>query len=132
MVKAMASKEQLPVNLKDDQGNAADGVMHYTAYSAGDRTQRAVIALVACWLVAGVTLFIPIAHFFLVPAFLIAGPVMFFARQKQADAKEKTEGTCPRCKTQITIDMETNDKLPKWTYCPNCDGSIEISEKTGD
>ena len=125
----MASKQEQLIDIQDDNGNSQTGTMFYTAFSAADRTTRAVTAQVICWILAGITLFIPIAHFFLVPAFLIAGPVMAFSRYKQTNAKEKVEGTCPRHNGQFTINLETTDTLPKWTYCPECDGAIQFVEK---
>jgi len=126
----MASKEQLAVDIQDDDKNSAEGTLFYTAFTAADRTTRAVTILLICWVLAGVTLFIPIAHFFLVPAFLIAGPIMAFSRYKQQDAKEHVEGTCPRHKGSFSLKFEATDKLPKWAYCPECDGSIQILEKS--
>lgn len=125
----MATKQTLDVSIKNDDGGQTDGVMHFTSYSSGDRISRALIALVACWIAAGITLFIPIAHFFLVPAFFIAGPVLFFFRFKQDEAKEKIDGKCPNCNDEISIALENTDKLPKRTYCPVCDKAIELSEK---
>ncbi|MDH5544273.1 MAG: hypothetical protein OEZ43_01705 [Gammaproteobacteria bacterium] len=122
----MASQQTRNLTIKNDSGKQCSGQMHYTAFTSADRTKRAVLSLLACWLIAGVTLFIPIAHFFLVPAFLIAGPVLFFLRIKQDDAKEKAEGTCPNCDQAITVALENTDKLPKRTYCPSCDKAIEI------
>ncbi|MDX1812680.1 MAG: hypothetical protein R3240_12065 [Gammaproteobacteria bacterium] len=125
----MAAKKELTIEIQDDNDHSAEGTLFYTAYNPADRTTRAITALVVCWLLAGVTLFIPIAHFFLVPAFLIAGPVLAFSRYKQEDSKEKVEGTCPRHNGQVTIKLENTDKLPKWTYCPECDGAIQLVEK---
>ena len=118
--------DELGVTIKDDNGNSKPGRLFYTQFSAGQRTTRAATALLACLVGAGVTLFIPIAHFFLVPAFLIAGPILFFLRYKQADAKDRIDGDCPRCAETISIKLESTDKLPKWTYCPKCDGAIEL------
>lgn len=125
----MSDKETRPVSVKDDKGNQRDGVLHFTSYTSADRTKRAVLAWVGCWVAAFLTFFIPIAHFILVPAFLVAGPVMFFSLSRQVEALEKTVSVCPRCDKALNLDMETNDKLPKWTYCPACDGAIEISNK---
>ncbi len=125
----MAKQQQRTLTITDDKGNAAEGMLSLTSYSAADRTQRAVVALVVCLGGAGVAVFIPIAHFFLVPALLVAGPVLFYNRYRQAEALEKVDGTCPRCGEQVTIAMESNDKLPKWTYCPACDGAVELREQ---
>ena len=126
----MASKQEMIIEIQDDNDNKADGKLFYTAYNPADRTTRAVTALIVCWVIAAVTLFIPIAHFFLVPAFLIAGPIVAFSRYRQEDSKEKVEGTCPRHNGEISVSMENTDKLPKWTYCPECNGAIQFVEKS--
>ena len=124
----MAKQETLEISIKNEAGKQAKGNMHFTTYTSGDRSSRAITALLACWAAAGITLFIPIAHFFLVPAFFIAGPVLFYFRFKQVEAKEKIDGHCPNCDQEITIALENTDKLPKRTYCPACDKAIELTE----
>ncbi len=126
----MAAKQELVIEIQDDNNNTADGTLYFTAYNPADRTTRAITALVVCWVIAAVTVFIPIAHFVLVPAFFIAGPIVAFSRFRQQDSKEKVEGTCPRHNGPITVPMENTDTLPKWTYCPECDGAIQFVEKT--
>lgn len=125
----MATKQEITIEIQDDNNNKAAGTLFFTAYNPADRTTRAITALVVCWIIAAVTLFIPIAHFFLVPAFLIAGPVVAVSRYKQQDSKEKVEGTCPRHNGPFAVKLENTDKLPKWTYCPECDGAIQFVEK---
>lgn len=106
------------------------GSLNVTLYSAADRVKRALVALVICWVCAGITVFIPLAHFILVPGFFIAGLVLAFSRFQQAEAKESASGICPHCDKEISIKMETNDNLPKWVYCPLCDKPMELSEST--
>lgn len=126
----MSAKETRAVYVRDDKGNGSEGVLHFTSYTPADRTKRAITAWVVCWVAAFLTFFIPIAHFFLVPAFLIAGPMMFYSRSRQVEALEKMLSVCPRCEKDLALEMETNDKLPKWTYCPACDGAIEVTEQS--
>lgn len=126
----MASNTQLAVIIKDDEGNQKDGTMYYTVFSSADRTKRAIIALVTCWVIAAISILIPIAHFFLVPGFFIAGPILAYSRLKMSESKEKVLGTCPRHNGEITIKLENTDTIPKYTYCPECDGAIQIVEKT--
>ena len=122
----MAQSQQQAIKISGEGLKPADGVLHYTVYDKSDRTKRALAALGLCWAAAGVTVFIPIAHFILVPGFFIAGPILAGVRYKQAEAKEKVEGTCPKCEGQISVSLEANDTLPKWTYCPSCDASIQL------
>jgi len=123
----MASKEKTQVVLKSDEGTT-NGILYYTAYTGNDRTKRAVMTWLGCWLLAVITVFIPIAHFVLVPAFLIAGPIVGLSRYRQTDSKEKVVGMCPKHNAETTINLEATDKLPKWAYCPECNQSLQLSE----
>ena len=125
----MGSKTQLAVLIKDDEGNQREGTMYFTVFSAADRTKRAITALLGCWIIAAVSIPIPIAHLALVPGFLIAGPVLAYFRLKMIESKEKVLGICPRHNGEITINLENTDTIPKYTYCPECDGAIELVEK---
>jgi len=125
----MASSAQLAVILKDGEGNNNDAIMHYTVYSAADRTRRAIFALVGCWVIAACSVPIPIAHFVLVPSFLIAGPVLAFLRLKMGESKENVVGICPRHNGEVTIKLENTDEIPRYTYCPECSGSLKIVKK---
>jgi len=126
----MASNTQMLITIKDDEGNQTEGTMYYTVYSPADRTKRAVTALVGCWIIAVISIPIPVAHLALVPGFLIAGPVLAYFRLKMEESKEKVRGICPRHDGEVTIKLENTDTLPKYTYCPECDGAIQLVEKT--
>jgi len=124
----MATKEERSVNIENDDNGTTEGTLYFTAYNSGDRIKRATISWLGCWILAGVTVFIPIAHFFLVPAFFFAGPILGISRYKQMDSKEKVVGLCPQHKTETSIALEANDKFPKWTYCPECNASLQLTE----
>jgi len=124
----MSGSEITPARLRDNNGKAADGRLYTTVYSAGERTQRALLRLAVLWLLAGVSLFIPLAHFVLVPGFLIAGPVLAVMVYRSAQARDRVEGRCPACGAEITIKLEASDEIPKWTYCPACNAALEITE----
>jgi len=120
-----SSKTDLIGILSDEKG-AELGTLHSLVYSSGERTGRALKMLAIAWLLAGITLFIPIAHFFLVPIFVIAGPVMAWSRYRAEVVPEKVTGICPECGEEITIDLDPSDKLPKWSYCPKCNKSLHL------
>jgi len=122
----MASKEQLAIDIVNDDDEKRSGILFYTAFTPSDRTRRAIIALVGCWLGAVISIPIILAHYILIPAFLIAGPILARARLKQQDAKEKVEGECPHHNGQFSLKLEATDTLPKWIYCPECDKGLQI------
>src|SRR5262245_56775998 len=65
--------------------------------SPGQRVARTAAGLGICWGIALITLFIPVAHFILVPTFLTAGIVLAALRAREARRLLKVRGTCPRC-----------------------------------
>ncbi len=124
----MPSNDITDIQIRDGDGNAADGKLHTTLYDVGDRTRRALLRLAMFWGMAGVSLFIPLAHFVLVPGFLIAGPVVAVMVYRSKQARDHVEGRCPVCGEGITIKLEAKDEIPKWTYCPACNAALQITE----
>ena len=124
----MASIEKTNIQLKDNDGKTAAGLLFTTCYAAGDRLKRALLRLLGFWLAAGLAVFIPIAHFVLVPGFLIAGPVLAYLTYQQKQARDHAEGQCPVCQAEVNIKLEAKDEIPKWSYCPACNASLEITD----
>lgn len=63
----------------------------------GRRARRALAGLGACWGIALVTVFIPVAHFVLVPTFSVAGVVIAALRLREDRRLAGARGACPRC-----------------------------------
>jgi len=122
----MPKLENTPVSITDNDGKIAPGQMQTTYFDQGDRLKRALQRLGFFWLLAGITAFIPIAHFVLVPGFLIAGPVVAYMTFQMGWMRNHVSGECPGCQKEITIKLEAKDELPKWTYCPACNVPLQI------
>jgi len=126
----MAATEQKPVKIKAKEGQLGDGLMQIISYQRGDRIKRAVIAWLGFWTLAVLSIPIIIAHWILIPAFLIAGPLTAYKRMKSEYKPEKVTGKCPVCGEDVNILLESNDTLPMWKYCSNCKTSVNITEET--
>ncbi len=125
----MATAEQRPVTLKSGDATR-DGTLHVSVLTQRERTIRAAKIWGLCWGLALVTLFIPIAHFVLVPGFFIAGPVMGYLRYRMAAVPERVTGVCPtNHEEEISIPVEATVKFPLWTYCPKCNASVLVVDK---
>jgi hypothetical protein len=86
----------------------------------GRRLARALAALAACWAAAVVAVFIPVAHFLLVPALAIAGPVWACFRLRERQRLVRVRGTCPRCgRSQEFVPGGTVERRPA-VDCPGC------------
>ncbi|MDH5325348.1 MAG: hypothetical protein OEZ68_02285 [Gammaproteobacteria bacterium] len=124
----MPTQEQQTVTIQQGDSHS-EAVLYWQQFSKQDRLKRALAALAICWLAAGVTLFIPILHFILVPSLLLTGPILFYVKFKQEDLMEKVDGVCTDSGEAVTIELESNAKLPLWTYCPACKKSIQIKNQ---
>ncbi len=126
----MASNEELVVDIKDDNDNVTQGKLFYIAFTKADRTKRAITAWAVCWGLAILSIPIILAHYILIPAFLIAGPIIARSRLKQPQEMITVDGECPHHKGPFSLKMEKTDTLPKWAYCPVCDKGLHIAEST--
>ncbi len=122
----MAEHRQEKIGIKGNDTAIVSGVLNSQILSSGERIAKAGQVLALCWLLAVITLFIPIAHFFLVPLFAIGGPVMAYMKYRAAEITENATGVCPECSDSITIKLDPSDKLPKWTYCPTCNKPLQL------
>jgi len=122
----MAENKQEKIGIKGNDTAINAGLLNSQVLSASGRIARAGKVLAVCWLLAIITLFIPIAHFFLVPLFVIGGLVMAYMKYRAAEITENATGICPECNDNVTISLDPADKLPKWTYCPACNKPLQL------
>ncbi|MGD8569712.1 MAG: hypothetical protein PVJ39_16625 [Gammaproteobacteria bacterium] len=124
----MPETQSQPVHFRRNDGEIAnEATLNITLFDQGDRVKRALKFLGLSWLAAGVALFIPIAHFVLVPGFVLLGIYLAVSASRTSQAMDNAKGECPNCNNAIEIKMESSDTLPKWTYCPSCNESIQIT-----
>lgn len=122
----MSRTDTRDIQLQDNEGNTKPGNVESTLFDSADRLKRAVVRLFAFWAAAFVAIFIPLAHFVLVPAFLITGIVMAIGAYRTQQAMNGAQGVCPVCQDDINIVLEASDQLPKWTYCPDCNAPLQL------
>lgn len=125
----MPSTERKSVQFHNNDGDKITGAtLAINHFDQADRTKRALKFLGLSWLAAGVAVFIPIAHFVLVPGLVFLGIYLAISTFKTSQAMESADGSCPNCNESVSIKLEAKDALPKWTYCPNCNHAIQITE----
>ncbi len=78
----------------DPATRAAASIVQLTTI---ERVGRALTGLGTCWGLAVVAVLIPIAHWVLVPAFLVAGIVVGVRRLREEQLLIHARGKCPRC-----------------------------------
>ena len=94
--------------------------------SPQNRAMRAAVALVALWAVAVACIFIPVAHFVLVPAFAMAGVVLAGFRLREGSSLMGAEGMCPRCQVQKTFPPSGRYADGGTVHCDGCGSLLEV------
>jgi hypothetical protein len=119
---------ELRYRLNGYSGNAADAHIQIRSFDRPARVKRAAVGLATWWAVAIGCVFIPVAHFFLVPGFLIFGMVTFVQRLKTAAVVVAARGTCPDCGADQDLDMLGPWRGPQDVSCRQCHRSLQLSE----
>jgi hypothetical protein len=112
--------------LKGYAPRPGSAVVHLASCSASTRMRRAVSALGGAWLLAAASVFIPIAHFLLVPGFGVLGVVLFVSRWRVRDRVTQAEGTCPDCGSDMKIQIGGNWNPPHRVSCSDCQRSLVL------
>lgn len=123
----MQNIEEIPVILKAGEGLETKGFVKLQHFSPRERFQRSLKVFAMCWGAALASLFLPIVHFFLVPALLLAGlivPAFIFYKEDQILGGK---GTCPKCQKALEIEKGSNH-WPLSDLCTECRSAISIEK----
>jgi hypothetical protein len=93
------------------------------------RAGRAVAVLFGLWGVAVACVFLPIAHFVLVPSFALAGVVAAIVRGREDRSLEQVEGVCPRCKVSRHFGKAGRFREGKTIHCDGCGSQLEVHSR---
>ena len=102
------------------------GTARLREHDPGERAARALKAAGLCLGLAALSVFLPIAHFVLVPGFLIAAPIFAFRRLRQRASIVSLGGTCPRCGEARTFEAKGALGPGFKTTCPVCSFAIDV------
>jgi hypothetical protein len=97
------------------------------SFDKRERVRRALKALATFWGVALGSVFIPVAHFLLVPAFALYGAFTFFDRLGAKQIVTTAEGTCPDCGRAQKLETSGRWYVPRDVGCRYCQRSLRIS-----
>ena len=91
------------------------------------RTRRALAALGACWAAAVPCVFMPLAHFFLVPTLLTTGVVLAVLRAREDTRLLGVHGRCPRCGVEQEFPAGGRFHGQRSLDCPHCHNHLTFS-----
>ncbi len=111
--------------------NSTTGVATVTTFDRAERIGRAAKGLAVAWGAALVSIFIPVAHFLLVPGFALVGVFVFAKRTRTREVTESIHGTCPHCGEEQDFDSSSLWHLgPMHLTCANCSRLLTASAKS--
>jgi len=91
-----------------------------------ERATRALTGLGACWGLAVLAVFIPVAHFVLVPTLLMAGIVVGVRRLREDHILTHVHGACPRCGLEQDF-QKSGGSRGRWTLdCAGCRNQLVL------
>lgn len=94
--------------------------------SRPERTRSAARGLAGAWAAAVACVFIPVAHFVLVPGLLAFGIYRFVTRMNADMVALEARGTCPDCGHAQELDVAGRWRVPRFTTCGRCQRSLRI------
>jgi len=110
----------VPARIEYTGKPASDAQADLIRRSRSERMRRATLAWATCWGLAVAAVFIPLLHFILVPALLLAGPLVGRSRWREKATVLGARGVCPGCGKPQSIDLKqpAGEAMP-WR-CPEC------------
>lgn len=116
-----------PIILSGYHGSPTSGSVTIHTFDREQRLRRAFAALGKWWAVALFSVFIPVAHFVLVPSFLAYGAWQFFQRLGTVELATDGRGTCPDCGTELMLDLAPRWRAPQPVACRQCHRGLRLS-----
>jgi hypothetical protein len=95
--------------------------------SPADRLRRTAAGFGLCAGLAAVSLFIPVAHFILVPTFVGAGIAIAVARARENTRLLRVRGVCPRCSTAQDFGGGGRFTPTRSLDCPICHTTLVLT-----
>jgi hypothetical protein len=122
--------DQVRCEIRGYAEKPTDAIVRLARFDRPARTRRAMNAVAIFWGAALVSIFIPVAHFFLVPGFFIYGIVAARQRLRTEVAALSAEGTCPDCGFAQHFQLSGQWSPPVETSCRQCSRRLVIAECT--
>ena len=93
----------------------------------GRRAARALAGLGIFWAIAAGCVFIPVAHFLLVPTFHLCGVVVAALRLREGRRLVALTGACPRCGVEHAFPATGRFDGERDVVCPGCHTRLRLA-----
>lgn len=120
------TEQQLPVSITAFGASLRPGTATIVEQSPGQRLLRTLSGVGMFWALALGGLFIPVAHFVLVPTFLAAGIAMGVKRAREDRRLLSVHGACPRCGVEQEFRVGGRFFDGRTFGCPRCHNNLRL------
>lgn len=108
-------------------GAPTRGTITIRMFERPERLRRALLALAKWWGIALLSVFIPVAHFLLVPSFFLYGIWQWVQQLGTAELALPARGTCPDCGAEQALDLRARWRVPQDVTCRKCGRGLTLS-----
>jgi hypothetical protein len=116
-----------PLKLSGYHGEPTPARLLVATFNRPARTRRALKGLGGFWGAMVVSIFIPIAHFVLVPTFFFVGIWQFLRRLRTRELVKGAHGRCPDCGAEQDFELLSR-RLPQSVTCGTCHRGLTLAE----
>ena len=116
------------LQLSGYHGQPSSAGLLVARFDAGQRMRRAVKGLAGFWGAMVVSVFLPVAHFVLVPSFFFVGIYQFFKRLRVSELVRGAHGVCPDCGAEQDFETGARLALPMSVRCAKCRRGLTLAE----
>jgi len=120
-----STQQTQTVVIKYSDSSPTSGEVEVQLHNKNQRLISCIKFWGICWLLAVVSIFLPILHFFLVPTFILAGPLVGLYKYGQKGTVLGGVGKCPACQADLKIE-KGNLKWPLEELCTSCRRAVKI------
>lgn len=114
------------LTLSGYHGTPTPATLVVATFDRSARLRRALKGLAGFWGAMVVSVFLPVAHFVLVPSFLFIGIWQFFRRLKQSEQLRGAHGRCPDCGAEQDFELGSA-RLPQSVTCGSCHRGLTLA-----
>jgi len=128
---AADSAPRSPLAITGYHGSPTAASLLIVTFDRARRLRRALNGLAGFWGAMVVSVFIPIAHFVLVPSLFLTGLYQFSRRLKVHEQVRGVHGTCPDCGAEQDFEVGNRLALPQPIQCGACLRGLTLSAARG-
>lgn len=115
----MSEPVDVLLQIRDSSRDPVKASLELKHLGVGVRARRAIVRLLICWVLAGVSVLVPLMHFVLVPGFFIAGFVLATLAFRATVEVQSPKVPCPKC-AQLTPIEAGSTGWPVTIWCAAC------------